>query len=512
MKPLRYIAYLRKSCESEEKQELSIPAQESEISKLASRLNLTIVGEPYKEAQSAKIPGRPLFSKMMDQIQKHKADGIVCWKLDRLARNPLDGGSIMWALGQGTINEIVTPDRRYTGTGDDKLLMSIIFGMATKYSDDLSDNIKRGNKQAMECGRWPGAPKLGYMRDRDTMQMIPDPERFPLVKEIWRLVLTGTAPLDVLWIANNKLGLRTPKRKRCGGQPLGNSRMYQLLHDPFYAGIMVHGSVTAPGAHQAMITLNDFERVQDIIRGKTRRQPRPKSIYFRYRGMIVCGTCGAMVTAQYATNRYGKRYTYYRCCRREKRYKFCPERCIDEREIERQVTLFLESLVLPPTWAAEVLKRLDQLEAPNRETVAAAKDRVRRIVDDNTRRMARLRRLLVDEVITADEYGAELRVLTLERERLEQDMARAEDPKFDVQPFVDGISFARQAVSAFQKGTPDEKREIVQALTSNLALKDRKVLIEAKKPFSLFRERPRFPNVCTWWEYVQTQLTGCRLP
>src|SRR3989344_1515304 len=42
------------------------------------------------------------------QILSIEAQGIVCWKIDRLSRNPVDSGKIQWLLQQGIIQHIQT--------------------------------------------------------------------------------------------------------------------------------------------------------------------------------------------------------------------------------------------------------------------------------------------------------------------------------------------------------------------------------------------------------------------
>src|SRR5437879_600969 len=103
---LRYIIYVRKSTESDDRQQASIPAQIQELLAFAKARELIVVGEPMVEARSAMRPGRPVFAKTMKIIEEGKADGILCWNLNRLARNPKDGGDLMWALSEGIIKEI----------------------------------------------------------------------------------------------------------------------------------------------------------------------------------------------------------------------------------------------------------------------------------------------------------------------------------------------------------------------------------------------------------------------
>src|SRR5712671_5484230 len=91
-----YFIYCRKSSEAEDRQVLSIESQTRELSQLAAKLDSPIL-EILTESKSAKDPGRPVFNQMMQRLYRGEAAGIICWKLDRLARNPVDGGSMIWA-------------------------------------------------------------------------------------------------------------------------------------------------------------------------------------------------------------------------------------------------------------------------------------------------------------------------------------------------------------------------------------------------------------------------------
>ena len=109
---MQYFLYARKSTDTEDKQVLSIEAQLSELRSLAKRDRLDVV-EELVEKRSAKTPGRPVFEEMMRRVEKGEASGIICWKIDRLSRNPVDSGRISWLLQQGTIAKIITHDRVY---------------------------------------------------------------------------------------------------------------------------------------------------------------------------------------------------------------------------------------------------------------------------------------------------------------------------------------------------------------------------------------------------------------
>lgn len=88
---MRYILYARKSTESEERQVLLIEAQISELKEFAAKEKLEIVAS-LCEAQTAKEPGRTKFAEMLSFLQAGKADRIISWHPDRLARNSIDDG------------------------------------------------------------------------------------------------------------------------------------------------------------------------------------------------------------------------------------------------------------------------------------------------------------------------------------------------------------------------------------------------------------------------------------
>src|SRR4051812_22426594 len=107
----RFFVYARKSSEDDNRQVLSLPSQSEVLDSVAKRNDCEIL-EVLTEARSAKQPGRPIFNEMMRRLDAGEADGILCWKLDRLARNPIDAGAVIWAVTNGGIT-IITPNQIY---------------------------------------------------------------------------------------------------------------------------------------------------------------------------------------------------------------------------------------------------------------------------------------------------------------------------------------------------------------------------------------------------------------
>ena len=130
----------------------------------------------------------------MQRIYRGEAQGIICWKLDRLARNRIDGGAVIWAIKQHGL-QIVTPTQSFSQAEDNTILMYIEFGMAQKYIDDLGRNITRGLRTKAEKGGYPCWAPPGYLnnthKEKGTRDISIDPERFALVRRMWDLKLSG---------------------------------------------------------------------------------------------------------------------------------------------------------------------------------------------------------------------------------------------------------------------------------------------------------------------------------
>jgi site-specific DNA recombinase len=100
---IKHLLYVRRSTDEEDRQILSIEAQLTELREFARKESLTVAKE-FVESMTAKVPGRPVFNRMIEEIERGEATGILAWHPDRLARNSLDGGRIVYLLDTGKIS------------------------------------------------------------------------------------------------------------------------------------------------------------------------------------------------------------------------------------------------------------------------------------------------------------------------------------------------------------------------------------------------------------------------
>ena len=186
----KFFIYARKSTDSEDRQVRSIADQIAELKELAKKENLEIV-DIIVEKQTAKKPGRPMFADMLKRMEAGEATGILAWHPDRLARNSVDGGQIIYLVDIGVIKELKFPTFWFDPTPQGKFMLSIAFGQSKYYVDNLSENIKRGHRQKLKQGLWSQMAPLGYLNDKKTKMIYLDKEKAPLIKKAFEVYATG---------------------------------------------------------------------------------------------------------------------------------------------------------------------------------------------------------------------------------------------------------------------------------------------------------------------------------
>ena len=405
---MKYIIYTRKSTEEDDRQVLSIEAQLAELQEYSAKEKFDIVAS-FEEAKTAKEPGRMKFAEMLSFIECGKADGIISWHPDRLARNSVDGGKIIHMVDRGLIRSLKFPTFWFEPTPQGLFMLNIAFGQSKYFSDNLRENVKRGLRQKIRNGVWPGWAPVGYLNNAHTRGIDVDKEKSPKVRKLFEIYSTGSHTLYSLanWCKEHNLrGHR--------GKTIVVGNVQRLLQNPFYIGLMRYKSEIFEGTHEPILTKKLFDKCQEVLakRGKVQEVRKHN---FAFLGLMKCASCGASITAQYAKGNGGI-YTYYRCTK--KRGACTEKHYVSEKQLETQIKNFLQKVSLSSQDTQKVLAALEQDEAQAKEEAQSEVQQLQNQITDIDAKLEKLLDVYLNDALSTAEYAAKKEKLVLEKTTL----------------------------------------------------------------------------------------------
>ena len=458
---MKYFIYTRKSTDSEERQVLSIEAQQAELKEFAAKEKLEIVAS-LCEAKTAKEPGRTVFGEMLARIEKGEAQGILAWHPDRLARNSIDGGKIIYLLDTGKIKDLKFPTFWFDSTPQGKFMMNIAFGQSKYYIDNLSENIKRGHRAKLRKGIWPNFAPLGYSNNPKTRAIDIDSEKAPFVRKAFELYATGEYTLKALAKVLDQAGLRSYK-----GNVLSVSCVQRLLQNPIYYGVFSFNGEIYDGTHEPIISKKLFDSVQQVMnnRGKKKRKRKHE---FVFSGLMRCGNCGCMITVE-----KHKGHNYYRCTKKKQK---CDEKYLREEALVEQMKSFIQKVSLPDDWAENMLAELDKEKEQAKKDGENFVQNLQNQKAEVERKIEKLLDLYISGgALTLEEYQAKKQKLLNEKLDIEQKLRDFEQMGNNwLEPMRKMIFEAKQAKILLSQGDNSQIREFLKNVGSNFILKDKK--------------------------------------
>ena len=475
-----YFLYARKSEEDDTRQVQSISDQLHLAQQLAAASGLAIA-RVYQEARSAKRPGRPVFCEMIQAVERGEADGIIAWHPDRLARNAVDAGLLIDLIDRGVLHDLKFHSYRFENTPEGKWMLGIVLGQSKYFVDKLSKDVKRGLRSKLEKGHYPQLAPLGYLNDRANRTVIADPERFPLMRRAFELILSRShTPAQALRVLNEQWGLRTPRTAKRGGGPLSQAAFYRLLANPFYAGLMEYKGELFPGAYPPMLAQHEFDEVGRILGGGVVSAPQKHD--FPFRGLLRCGLCGGGITAETKVKRYPKTgrstsYTYYHCTGN----RGCSKISITQGEIEAQVRALLDRVTLSPSAAKWCLEPAQKWHQSQSQTHHQSIETLTQALHGAERRKTNLlnAHLSDPDFFSAEELREHKALLQSEINGLRREIRATEEELERVrQTALNIFDFAVHAKERFETGDAKTRRHVASLLGLHYVLTLGKLEIE----------------------------------
>jgi site-specific DNA recombinase len=479
--PMRYVLYARKSSEAKEKQVASISDQIAECEKYAQAFELSITHK-LQEAKSAFRPyNREQFDVMLELFRSKQADAVLTWKPDRLCRNPTEGGILLQMLQDGIIKEIRTATGETYTQESDHLVLQLLFGMANSYSRVLSQNVKRAMRHKCERGEYFRQAPLGYegYGVKGARNIRPHPKDALKIKQLFEKAAEGKSSLATLSMYANDIHLRTK-----GGKPLAISHINKILTSQTYMGYFLYKGELFEGNYEPIISGVLFERVQSVLRGKTR--PRT-AVGGLLNGVFVCSECGCSITTSIIRRPRktmpDRFYTYHHCSKRRGK---CDQKYINHEDMVAQIEKYLlrisedtEALNL----AIELLREKYKHQVERTKHRRLSYQRNYNLVQSKLDTLTDMR---LGGEIDREEYLLKKQELLKERTRLNSLLSDDEDGSNHwleyAEQFADTVASAKDIAL---EGTLEEKRDLLVYVSSNCFVKNGKLDITLKKPYSM---------------------------
>jgi len=458
----KFFIYTRKSTDDKDRQVRSIGDQLSELKELALKEQLDVV-DVFVEKQTAKIPGRPVFNEMIERMEKGEATGIFAWHPDRLARNSVDGGKVIYLVDTGVITEMKFPTFWFDPTPQGKFMLSIAFGQSKYYVDNLSENIKRGHRNKVKEGIWPRNAPLGYVNVKGGIEH--DKVIAPLIKKLFETYATGTFTLREVREKFLALGLK-------GKKGLSISNCQHILTNPIYVGLIRWHNEIYEGKHEPIIAKKLFDQCQEVMK----RKSKPKSSGFKpflYRGFFHCGECGCFITTETQ-----KGHNYLRCTKRKNP---CLQKYVREEIITSQIQNEIKKVSLPLDLLKWMIEENAKDQSSENQSSEIFSQKLQNEISLLDSKIEKLMNAYLENTLSLEEYRIAKSALVNSKQLLKEklsDFEKKSHNRFELTENFLKLNITNMELA--NDRTNQENIDLFKKVGSNFLIKDRTVLFEPR--------------------------------
>lgn len=494
----------------------SLEAQERSIREYCTKNELKII-EPYPKAfiftESSTRGGRKKFNEMINFIekQKHKT-AIVVHTLDRLQRGFGECEKIKELLKADKIEvHFIVESLILDKFSSDDDFTRYDFGIlsAKLYLTSMNKNVKRSQKYNREAGLWQGLAPIGYLNAKDERRratLILDPERAPIIKQIFEEYASGVHSLKSVWLSAKEKGLMSkepnynPRSKNYGKIcPISRNKIHDILTNTFYYGAMyvadeeIDEKTKKPvktfyklinHVYEPIISKELFDKVQKVL--KTRKKERfckeqkYAGIPFVFRGLITC-KCGCAITPEHH-KKGNKEYVYLRCSHQK---GTCNQKLVNENTILEQLEReIFHQIRISPTMHDLLKTSITQSLEDEKKINASIRKKIAEEISLIDTRLERLWECYLDRDIDKAKYELEKQKYLEQKKDLNARVEKYSDISNGLKENIGkAIDFAANLSNLMKAASPDEKNMLLKRLLTNCVLDGEVLKYEIKAPF-----------------------------
>ena len=486
------IIYARVSSKEQESEGFSIPAQIKLLNEYAIQNGLHVIQE-FTDVETAKKSGRTSFTKMLTYLEENPdTRTVLVEKTDRLYRNFKDYVILEdYELNIHLVKEgqIISKDSR----SHEKFIHGIKVLMAKNFIDNLSEEVKKGLKEKVAQGGYPGSAPFGYINNKDDKTIEPDPEIAPIVRQLFEWYETGDYSVKTLRAKAKREGLLDDLHK----YRTSSSTIHKVLTNPVYCGKVKFKGDIFEGSHFPLIKESTFNKVQHILSDHAQTQAKTKR-QFTYMGLLHCADCGCAITAEIKKGKY----VYYHCTNGK---GSCSKNYVREEVIDEQIKAILQSIKLDETrldWVKEALKLSHQEEkAFHQKMVKSFQTKINEL-------QSKIDKAYEDKLegkITEDLWASKFKQWSDQKENLQIKLnAQQKANESYYETGVRLIELSNREYELYEQQNVKEKQKLLKFLLSNSKMQGKSIDFVLKMPFSLIVETKKSKNWLGTLQFLRT--------
>jgi len=478
------VSYCRVSSKEQEETGYSLPSQEKLLTEYSNRKELKVV-KVFAVAESASgAKQRKIFSKMMDYMEKERVSILLCEKVDRLTRNLKEAVVANDWIEEDEKRQIHFVKQNLVihknAKSDEKFRWDIEIVLAKKYISNLSEEVKKGQKEKISQGWLPTKPPLGYktIGEKGHKTHIIDQEKAPFILKMFELYSTGNYSLSALVGVMYEKGLRNST-----GKIVSKSRMYELLTNPFYCGGIRWNDEVSPGKQESIVDDDLFSMVQDKLCRKT-KSPLYRKHLPVFKSKLTCDGCNGTITWEIQ-----KGHWYGHC----NHYKDCDQTAWWRQERVEESLFPLFDNVAPKS--DKVLKVLEKaLKESHGNEINYHEGTQRELnsqIEKSQRRIEAIYEDKIDGKISTDFYEKKFVEYNKDKDDALGSLRKLNDGNtkyYEAGYAIHELASKASEIYKSPKATTEDKRLLLSKIFSNLSIKDLEIKPNYTLAFEFLRE------------------------
>ena len=473
----------------------SIPTQRSAVELKAGEKQSEIVREWVEPGRSAtSIDRRPVFQEMLRWI---KAEGnieyLFVYNFSRLFRNTIDAAITKRELAKAGCR-IVSCTFDMGETKEAELVEHIVNAVDEYHSKALAEDVSFKMGAAAKRGGTVYKAPLGYRNVRaerpggGTVSAVEvDQERAEFIVQLFELFATGEWNYEMLAAEISARGLRT-RPGRYPAKEISAKKIQAILGDPYYVGKIAYEGEIYEGKHEALVSDELFDRVQEILATRSRAGERRRKHHHYLKGSLWCWSCqdrhrmSRLLIAKTKGN--GGTYDYFFCVGRQaQNHKVCSEPYLPVSEVEEAIAQHYRTIRFPAELRRFVSQAVGQTLADERQAealrVKQLKEQLRKLdtEEDN------LLDLVADGSVQSAKVKRRLAGISGQRSKLEAELAdSAVDLRAGAQRLERLLELLEDPVTLYRQASDQGRRLLNQAIFVRLYVRGEEVVDDELKP------------------------------